>query len=132
MTTRTATCQCGQLTATVTGEPVRISACHCHDCQRRSGAPFALQARFASGQVLFTGEAKVWLRTADSGEQADQHFCPNCGSTLWYCCRPDRDLIAIPVGAFTDPDFPAPSFSVYESRKHLWVCIPGDAVVHYD
>ncbi len=73
---------------------MRISVCHCLDCQRRSGAPFAMQARFPDKQVRITGKAKVWLRMADSGEQADQHFCPDCGS-LWYRCRPHRELIAI-------------------------------------
>ncbi len=91
-----------------------------------------MQARFPSERVRITGEAKVWLRTADSGEQADHHFCPVCGSTLWYRCRPNRELIAIPVGAFADPDFPEPGFSVYEIRKHKWIEIPGDAVMHFD
>jgi hypothetical protein len=35
-------------------------------------------------------------------------------------------FIAIPVGAFADPDFPAPSFSVYEDRMHGWVQMPKD------
>ncbi|MGR3757040.1 MAG: GFA family protein [Tranquillimonas sp.] len=30
---RTATCRCGQLTATCRGEPVRIAVCHCLECQ---------------------------------------------------------------------------------------------------
>jgi len=32
--------------------------------------------------------------------------------------------LAIPVGAFADPGFPAPGVSVYESRKHQWVVPP--------
>lgn len=90
-----------------------------------------MQARYTTGRVQITGDFVVWNCNADSGEQADQHFCPTCGSTLWYRSRPNRDLIAIPVGAFADPDFPAPQFSVYESRKHHWVEIPGDAIEHH-
>jgi hypothetical protein len=36
------------------------------------------------------------------------------------------DCIAIPVGAFADPSFQAPSFSVYEDRMHSWVTMPQD------
>lgn len=41
-------------------------------------------------------------------------------------------LIAIPVGAFADPHFPAPTFSVWEERKHDWIAILGDNVEHTD
>jgi hypothetical protein len=37
-----------------------------------------------------------------------------------------EDSIAIPVGAFADSSFPAPTFSVYEDRKHSWVTMPPD------
>ena len=46
MTTRRASCTCGQLHLETTGEPVRVSVCHCLDCQRRTGSAFAAQARF--------------------------------------------------------------------------------------
>jgi hypothetical protein len=34
---------CGQLTARVTGVPVRVSVCHCLACQRRTGSVFGAQ-----------------------------------------------------------------------------------------
>ncbi|HEX9905358.1 MAG TPA: aldehyde-activating protein, partial [Propylenella sp.] len=36
MSTRRASCSCGQLSVTCEGEPVRISMCHCLACQRRT------------------------------------------------------------------------------------------------
>jgi len=36
-------------------------------------------------------------------------------------------FLAIPVGVFADPSFPAPLVSVYESRMHQWVVPPPDA-----
>jgi hypothetical protein len=46
MANRLASCSCGQLTAEVSGEPVRVSICHCLACQRRTGSVFGEQARF--------------------------------------------------------------------------------------
>ncbi len=129
---RRASCQCGQLTAECDGEPVRISVCHCLNCQQRSGSSFAAQARFPREAVRITGESREWSRINDSGEGATFSFCPNCGSTVHYSSRPHRDLIAIPVGAFADPDFPAPHYSVYETRKHRWIDITGEGVEHYE
>ena len=128
---RRASCRCGQLTATCTGEPVRVSVCHCLDCQKRSGSAFAVQARWPVEQVAIKGRSKEWTNTADSGNAITFHFCPECGSTVHYRIDGKFDgLIAIAVGAFADPQFPAPKFSVWEERKHDWVEIVGDEVDH--
>ena len=130
---RRAECRCGQLVATVTGEPIRISVCHCLACQRRTGSAFAAQARFDAADVKIEGDSREWARIAESGNRIVYHFCPECGSTVWY--RGGAGLpeaIAIPLGAFADPAFPAPLFSVWEKRKHPWVAIPGDEVLHSD
>lgn len=132
MTTRTATCRCGQFRAETTGDPVRISVCHCLECQKRSGSSFAAQARWPDDQVRFTGEAKAWSTTGDSGTLATFRFCPECGSTVAYASEGMPGLTAIAIGAFADPGFGAPLYSVYEGRKHQWVEISGEGVEHYD
>ena len=132
MSVRRASCRCGQLIARCEGEPVRISVCHCLACQRRSGSPFAEQARFPADKVSVSGESRQWVRLADSGNAVTYHFCPECGSTVWYQGGPMPEAVAVPVGAFADPDFPPPRFSVWEARKHSWVAIPGEGIEHRD
>jgi hypothetical protein len=53
-------------------------------------------------------------------------FCGHCGATVFYLMDEQAEHIAIPVGAFADPGFPAPSISVYEERMHPWVVMPVD------
>lgn len=135
MTTRTASCRCGQLRATVTGEPVRVSVCHCLNCKKRSGSAFAVQARWPRDQVDIQGRSKTFVIVADSGNRATFHFCPECGSDVHYEIDGKfddkfNDLVAIPLGAFDDPWFASPEFSVWEERKHDWVAIIGDGVEH--
>ena len=38
--TRIARCCCGSLRTEATGEPALVAACHCMECQRRTGSPF--------------------------------------------------------------------------------------------
>ena len=131
MTTRTASCRCGQLKAMVMGEPVRVSACHCLSCKKRSGSAFAIQARWPLEQVTVEGQSKSWSQLGDSGNRITFHFCPECGSDVHYEIDGKFDgLIAIPLGAFDDPYFTAPTFSVWEGRKHDWVHISGESVEH--
>jgi hypothetical protein len=131
MTTRRASCSCGQLCVTTDGEPIRISMCHCLACQRRTGSAFGIQARFPRDKVTVLGPAAEYVRTADSGNRVRFHFCPACGSTVYYTLDMLPDAIAIPVGAFADPAFPAPKISIYEARRHAWAGLPED-VEHLD
>jgi hypothetical protein len=131
MSTRLASCSCGQLSATVEGDPLRVSVCHCLACQRRTGSVFGAQARFERAKVQLAGQGREYVRVGDSGGQSTFTFCPTCGASVWYTMAGMPDFIAIPVGAFADPTFPGPVFSVYEERMHAWVTMPAD-IEHMD
>ena len=124
MASREAACSCGQLRLEADGDPIRISVCHCLACQRRTGSAFGAQARFPVERVRVTGNHTEYVRLADDdGEERRFHFCPACGGTVFYTTGNAPDLIAVPLGAFADPAFPAPTVSVYESRRHPWVAL---------
>lgn len=127
MSSRQASCRCGQLRATTSGEPVRVSVCHCLDCKKRSGSAFAVQARWPAEQVTIDGRSKSWSKLTDSGNTISFHFCPECGSDVHYVIEGKfSGLVAIPLGAFDDPYFARPRFSVWEQRKHDWLDVTGD------
>ena len=132
MTVRIATCRCGQYRATCTGEPVRVSVCHCLDCKKRSGSAFAAQARWPDEQVTQEGDFREWSAAGDSGKIATFRFCPTCGSTVTYAHEDMPGLTAVAIGAFGEPGFPPPIYSVYEERMHSWVAIVGDGIEHFD
>jgi hypothetical protein len=123
MTTRLAACSCGQLRLTCEDEPVRVSICHCLECQKRTGSVFAVQARFGREAVTIAGETTRWTRVGDSGASATFGFCPVCGSTVYWELP---GFVAVAVGAFADPGFPPPQVSVYEERAHPWALAAVD------
>ncbi len=131
MTTRHAACSCGQLRAACEGEPVRLSMCHCLDCQRRTGSIFGVQARWPRGQVAIAGKATKFVRVGDSGNRIAFYFCPTCGTTVYWVLDEQPDIVAVAVGAFADPKFPPPKFSVYESRRHPWAVLAEDMQVEH-
>ena len=126
MTTRRAACSCGQLHLTIEGEPSRISMCHCLECQRRTGGVISNQARFRREQVTFAGKATAWMRTAESGNVLTFHFCPMCGSTVYWEGEGFPGYVAVAIGTFADPNFPAPTIAVWEESRHPWVSLPPD------
>lgn len=126
MTTRLASCSCGKLVVRTLGEPVRVSICHCLACQKRTGSVFGAQARFPDDAVNIEGQSKQYVRIGDEGGAARFHFCPECGATVFYRLDAFPGVVAIPVGAFADPDFPQPRVSIYGARQHHWVRLPDD------
>ncbi len=131
MATRDAVCSCGQLRLTAEGDPIRISMCHCLACQRRTGSAFGIQARFTSDHVRVDGRYSDYVRTSDEGEERTFHFCPECGATVFYVLSTVPGVVAVPIGAFAEPTFPAPKISVYESRRHPWLAETA-AMEHHD
>ena len=127
-----AACNCGQLRLTCEGQPVRVSMCHCLQCQRRTGAVFGNQAWFQRQQITaISGDATEFTRLSDSGRSVTFRFCPVCGSTVYWEAEGFPNLIAVAVGAFADPDFPAPKHSVWERRRHRWVEIIFAAIMQH-
>ena len=119
-----ASCSCGQLSARVEGDPVRISVCHCLACQKRTGSTFGVQVRYPRERVQVTGPFSEYMRVADSGNRIRFQFCPTCASIICYHLEGLEGFVGIPVGVFADPAFPPPGVSVYEERKHAWVGLP--------
>jgi hypothetical protein len=144
--TRTASCNCGQLRVTCTGpDPDRVVMCNCYLCQKQTGSPFSLQARFPNEQVKIEGKSTAWKFPIDGAKPtryrtcagsdgitnsvADvvtSHFCPVCGSTVYYFRKSDPARTGVKVGAFADPTFPPPMGSGFEEYAHPWAMKVAD------
>lgn len=96
--------------------------CHCLECQRRTGAVTSNQAWFPSERVRgLEGEATQYERPSGAGGRVTFRFCPVCGSTVCWETDTRPGWIAVAVGAFGYPEFPAPAHSVWERRQHDWL-----------
>jgi hypothetical protein len=126
MASREAACLCGQLRLEVTGEPFAVSICNCLACERRTGSAFGMQAGFNADQVHVAGRFQDYTRISDEADKKEHvlHFCPDCGSQVFYTELTEPDLVVVSVGAFADPSFPPPTESGYDSRRHPWVGLP--------
>ena len=126
MPTREATCNCGQLRLEVAGDPLRVAICNCLACQRRTGSAFGMQAGFRTEQVQIVGRFNDSARISDESDRKEHvfHFCPDCGSQVFYTEPSEPDRIVISVGSFADPSFPPPTEAGYDSRRFPWLAVP--------
>jgi hypothetical protein len=101
-----------------------VSLCHCLACQKRTGSTYGIGAFFARTEVEPTGRATAYTRTSDSGHEVTFHFCPDCGSTVYWTPHRKPEIVGVAVGAFADPAFPAPTQAVFGEHRHRWVVAP--------
>jgi hypothetical protein len=125
-----ARCSCGAVSLSLPRLPNLVAACHCLECQRRTGAPFGVGAFYPVDAVTVSGTPKEYVRVGDSSGKIRCYFCPDCGSTVFW--KPDKfpAMIGVAVGTIADPHFPAPVKSVFERSKHPWLEIKGVDVEH--
>jgi hypothetical protein len=127
---KTARCSCGQLSVTVEGEPIIVLACHCTECQRRTGSPFGVGAYYPKDKVTITGESRAFARPGGDGRMMHNRFCPVCGSNLFWESEMLPGAWGVAVGSFADPTFAAPARSVWEEKKHAWVQLGAEIPGH--
>jgi hypothetical protein len=98
-------CVCGAARFKTTGEPLRVTICHCNWCQRRTGSAFGVEVVFDAGQVELAGSEITQYRhlSDESGRWLDIQFCGRCGSNLGFTLEAAPGLRTLPAGAFDDP-----------------------------
>ena len=120
-----ASCQCGALTAEVAAYSPMVVACHCIDCQRRTGSAFGVAAYYPADAVTVSGAARAYSRPTATGGTVTTRFCPVCGTSVVWSTAKHPGLIGIAIGAFADPQAPRPLRSVWEQSAHPWAEITG-------
>ena len=121
-----AACQCGQLSLDIAADdPEIVVVCNCRQCQHRTGSAFTYGVFFRKADVTVNGQTKDWTREANEGRMLTNHFCPDCGTNLFWSpdLRPDHHGVA--AGCLTTPA-PAPGAAIFVSEKQDWVEFPGD------
>jgi tetratricopeptide (TPR) repeat protein len=76
--------------------------------------------------VQVDGRYSDYSRISDEADRKEHvlHFCPDCGSQVFYTEPEEPELVVVAVGSFADPSFPPPTESGYDSRRHSWVELP--------
>ena len=123
---RRAECACGQLRVLVEGDPFIVAVCSCTCCQKRTGSAFGISAFFETETQLVSieGHHKAFKRTSQSGRWVEHHFCPECGSTVFWYGERLPGKIGVAAGSFADPEFPAPQAAVWDITRHRWIDFP--------
>lgn len=110
-------CLCGAVRYRVDTPPLSVSACHCVDCKKLSGAPFgAMITALREGFVHEQGEIQVYPKQADSGRVVEVARCAACGSRVWHVPQLGPQYILFPAGTLDDSSWATPTAHIWAER----------------
>ncbi|GAA5314981.1 MAG: GFA family protein [Candidatus Pelagadaptatus aseana] len=114
-------CLCGNVKYQYTGTIEEVAICHCDQCKRAQGTPFATNSPIKKSLFSFqSGENS--LKAFFSSEKKKRVFCGNCGSPL-YSQRLDMpEVIRLRLGTVTEGNIPKPHYEIYGESKSDWYC----------
>lgn len=118
-------CLCGSTRYRVSGEPLTYYACHCNDCQRRTGAAFALSFIVRREAIsLLSGEPARYSITQADGRIRAGRLCAECSTRLWG--EPVRlpGIAIVQPGTLEQPIDLIPVAHIWAQRAQPWFVFP--------
>ncbi len=121
-------CSCGEVRYRLKTTPLIVHACHCRNCQRLTGGPFAMNACIEKQAVELTaGNPASFRLKGGSGNDHDVHFCEKCGTYIWSeYHRVPGSCWFVRVGTLDDPALLSPDVHIYTRSKHPALALPPD------
>jgi hypothetical protein len=115
-------CHCGRVTYVADIDPLKVSICHCTDCQSLTGSAYRVTVICGGDQVRLAGAApKVYAKIGDSGRTRFQHFCVDCGSPLFTSGEGGADDWGIRWGSIRQRDQLRPARQIWCRSAVPWL-----------
>nr|WP_294847895.1 GFA family protein [uncultured Sphingomonas sp.] len=100
------------------GEPAYKAICHCNDCRRTAGAPMVGWAMVGQGQLKIEGKLKIY----HSSPLGRRHFCPECGTGLFYTnAVVFPDMVDVQIATLDNPDEMVPEIQLQVAERLDWM-----------
>jgi len=120
-----ARCICEAVHYRVTEEPLTLYACHCTDCQRRSGSAFALSMWVNRAAIEVTkGEPVLHESKSADGRVRIARICTQCGTRLWSEPPRHPGLAVIRPGLLDDTSWLRPIAHLWTRSAQPWFVFP--------
>jgi hypothetical protein len=115
-------CHCGHISFEAEIDPNMVRICHCTDCQTLSGSAYRVNVPASAASFrLLTGQPKIYIKTAESGNPRAQAFCPNCASSIYSAGTRDTPTYVLRVGTLKQRAQLQPSLQIWSRSAQPWV-----------
>jgi hypothetical protein len=123
-------CACGSIRYVCARAPLAMLNCHCRDCQRSSGAPFASGFIVLVLDVEITGTPTTYSVRAGSGSLATRSFCSDCGTPLFTRGEAAPEFMSIRFPTLDSTSEFRPILDIWTCSAQPWVCLDQEIPDH--
>jgi hypothetical protein len=122
-------CLCGAVRYTLReGFRFRPYACHCTDCQSRTGSAFSEHMLFVLADLSIEGELDAGDFIQPSGARSRIVGCARCKARI-YATNDEREgMASLRCGTLDDSAAVVPAAHLWVKSKQPWIGLPTDAV----
>ena len=121
-------CLCGAVRYTLRdGFRLNPYACHCTDCQSRTGSAFSEHMLFALSDLEIEGELDVAHYTQPSGAKSEIFGCAVCKARIYAVNTTREGMASLRCGTLDDSASFVPAAHVWINSKQPWIGLPEDA-----
>jgi len=119
-------CICGRLRYALTDLPQVVFACHCRNCQQRTGSAFSLSMlTFRKDFAVVAGETLSRELPGGSGALHRQHICPHCFTRTHTEMLAYPDIINVRPGTLDDASIATPAAHIWTRLAQPWAIADG-------
>lgn len=120
-------CACGSVRYRLKpGFRMKPYACHCTDCQKRTGSAFSEHMLVARGDLELTGALDEGQMTQPSGAVSTLTGCSICKSRLMAENSTRAGVATLRVGTLDNAREFAPAAHFWVKSKQPWIALPDD------
>lgn len=102
-----------------------IYACHCTDCQKRSGSAFGLSMWVPRAAIEVTrGDAGLNVSTTQDGRVRHTRICAACATRLWSEPQKRTEIAIVRAGTLDDTSWLRPVAHLWTRSAQPWFEFP--------
>ncbi len=114
-------CHCGSITYEAEIDPDKVGICHCTDCQTLTSSAFSVFVPVPKENFRLRGAARIYVKTAESGNRRAQAFCADCGTRIYASAETDPQLFNLRIGTVRQRAALPPQMQLWCRSALPWV-----------
>lgn len=120
-------CVCGAVRYTLKpGLRMKPYACHCTDCQKRTGSAFSFHMAVMENDCELSGEVDEGHVTQPSGANSTIVGCARCKARIYAKNDLRPGIVSLRAGTLDNSTDMSPQAHFWVSSKQPWIVIPDD------
>ncbi|EKA5638306.1 GFA family protein [Vibrio navarrensis] len=118
MSTYKGSCKCGKSQFQIVGEIKKVVNCHCNQCRKMNSTSVSTYGVVLENEFELTSGK---LSTFTLKENAEKHFCGNCGTAIYNRNPRLQGLVLVYLYSIDADNIPEPHVNVFCESKLDWL-----------